>query len=141
MKNYGLIKEEIKTQKKKEEPVLRTYVIDGYTVFVGRNNIENDKITFSAKPTDTWLHAKAFHSSHVIIKNPTDKALPSSVIKTSAEICGYYSKARESGNTEIVFTLKKFVKKTPKGKPGSCIYTDFNSITIKPQKHEKLIKN
>ena len=140
MKNYGLIKEENKSQKKKEEPILRTYCVEGFTVLVGRNNIENDKITFSAKPTDIWLHAKAFHSSHVIIKNPTENAVPYSVIKTSAEICGYYSKARESGNTEIVFTLKKFVKKTPKGKPGSCIYTDFNSITIKPQKHEELIK-
>ena len=140
IKNYGLIKDNAPKGKKKEEQKPKIYLIEGYEILCGRNNIENDKITFSAKPNDLWLHAKNYHSSHVVIKNPTGAPVPEKVIRLSAEICGYYSKARESGNTEVVYTFKRYVKKIPKSKPGACIYTDFSSIVVKPEKHEQFIK-
>ncbi len=140
IKAYGLIKDNAPKGKKKEDQKPKLYVINGYEVLAGRNNIENDKITFSAKPNDVWLHAKLYHSSHVVIKNPADKVVPDSVIKISAEICGYYSKAREGGNTEIVYTKKRYVKKIPKSKPGACIYTDFSSLVVKPEKHDEFLK-
>lgn len=141
MKTYGLIKTNAPKNKKPKEIKHKTYIIHGYEVVCGRNNVENDKITLSAKPNDLWLHAKTFHSSHVIIKNPTGAQIFDEVIKISAEICAYYSKARESGNTEIVYTKKRCVKKTPNSKPGSFIYTDFNSIVVKPNKHDEFLKN
>ena len=141
LKNYGLVKQMQTKNKKLETSVGRTYVVKGYEVVVGRNNVENDEITFSAKKEDVWLHAKLFHSSHVIIKAHGKDFPTEDTLKISAEICAYYSKAREGGKTEIVYTLKKFVKKPPKAKPGSCVYTDFNSMIVEPKKHDNLLKN
>lgn len=125
-------------RKKTENIAYRKYIADGFTVKVGRNNVENDALTFSAKGTDVWLHAKDYHSSHVIIetlgKQPSEKAL-----LIAAEICAYYSKGRDGGKTEIVYTKKKFVKKPPKSKLGFCTYTDFKSLTVIPLAHTELI--
>lgn len=125
-------------RKKSENIAYRKYIADGFVIKVGRNNVENDALTFSAKGTDVWLHAKDYHSSHVIIetlgKEPSDSAL-----RIAAEICAYYSKGREGGKTEVVFTKKKFVKKPPKSKLGFCTYTDFKSLTVIPHAHTELL--
>ena len=63
-----------------------------------------------------------------------------SVLKTAAEICAYYSKGREGGKTEIVYTLKKHVKKPPSAKAGFVVYTDYKSIFVFPDKHENQLK-
>ena len=117
----------------------RVYEIEGFKVLVGRNNAENDKLTFTAKPEDIWIHAKDYHSSHLIIESQR-KQVPESVIKNSAEICAYYSKGREGGKTEIVFTQKKNVKKPSRSKPGFVTYENFNSITVNPDKHAEFLK-
>ena len=62
------------------------------------------------------------------------------VLKTAAEICAYYSKGREGGKTEIVYTLKKHVKKPPSAKAGFVVYTDYKSIFVFPDKHENQLK-
>ena len=135
----GLIKEKRISGKKRPEPTKRLYVIDGFIVKVGKNNVLNDEITLSADKRDIWLHAKDFHSSHLIIE--TNKKTPriETVIK-AAEICAYYSKGREGGKTEIVYTEKKNVKKPKGAKAGFFIYDNYSSVTVEPNRHDELIK-
>ena len=141
LENYGLIVcKQTATKKKKEDSFCRVYEVYGFTVRAGRNNSENDKLTFTSSPEDTWLHAKDYHSSHVLIAS-NGKPVPEKVIKVAAEICAYYSKGREGGKTEIVHTLKKHVKKPPKSKPGSCTYDNFKSIVVSPEKHIEFLKS
>lgn len=140
LKAAGYIAKEKLPQKRRKEPAkYRVYAIDGFTVKVGRNNVENDELTFSAKGGDLWLHAKDYHSSHVIIETE-GKDVPEKTIITAAEICAYYGKGRAGGKSDVVYTKKKFVKKPPKSKPGFCTYTDFKSVTVKPDAHEELLK-
>ncbi len=142
LEGQGLIvnKQTARKTKKENQAYCRIYSVNGFTVRVGRNNTENDKVTFTAKGSDMWLHAKDYHSSHLIIecegKNP-----PEDVIIVCAEICAYYSKGRNGGKTEIVYTQKKFVKKPSKSKPGFCTYTDFKSVTVQPKKHLDFLKS
>lgn len=123
-------------QKKEQESEYRNYLFDGFVIKVGRNNIENDRLTFTAKGSDIWLHAKDYHSSHAIIQS-NRKQVPQSVIVFGAEICAYYSKGREGGKVEIVYTEKRFVKKPSKAKAGFVTYDNFKSIMVKPDKHEQ----
>ena len=133
-------KPQTKKSKKVEETVKpRTYDIYGFTVKVGKNNVENDKVTFTAKPTDLWLHAKTYHSSHVIIET-NGKKPPDKVIVAAAEVCAYYSKGRDGGKTEIVYCERKFVKKPKKSPLGFCTYSDFKSITVEPNPYAEMLK-
>lgn len=140
MEKASLIVERNTSNKKKEaQAMFRNYIINGYKVKVGRNNTENDKLTFTAKPDDVWVHAKDYHSSHVIIESNGTK-IPEEVIVVSAEICAYYSKGRSGGKTEIVYTEKKNVKKPSKSKPGFVTYDNFKSLVVKPEKHSEFVK-
>ncbi len=124
------------TQKKKKEREPLTYSYCGYKIKVGKNNVENDKITGGAKPNDIWLHVKDYHSSHVVIET-NGKIVTDDVIKFSAEICAYYSKCRNSEKIEVVYAMKKHVKKPPKSPLGFFVYENFKSIMVNPSKHEK----
>nr|MBO4518371.1 NFACT family protein [Clostridia bacterium] len=136
----GMIKSAAKRGRKPQDTEKpRIFDIYGFTVRVGRNNAENDKITFSAKPTDIWLHAKDYHSSHVVIEAQGKKP-PERVITAAAEICAYYSKGRAGGKTEIAYCERKFVKKPKKSPLGFCTYTDFKSITVNPAEHKEMAK-
>ena len=101
----GIIKEK-KSKVKKSNISLgfNQYEINGYRVKVGRNNIENDTVTFSAKPTDIWMHAKDYHSAHLIIETNGEsiEKISDELLIKCAEICSYYSGARESGKCEVV---------------------------------------
>lgn len=136
----GLILEQKQDKNKKQEQCkIKTYFYKGFRIFVGRNNLENDKITFTAKQEDIWIHAKEYHSSHAVIET-NGKAVPDDVLVKGAEICAYYSKGRDGGKTEIVYTQKKFVKKPSKSKPGFVIYTNFKSLMVEPNKREELLE-
>lgn len=127
------------SQKKTNAKPYREYVCDGFTVRAGRNNSENEKLTFTSMKEDVWVHAKDYHSSHVLIETAgrevTDKAL-----LVAAEISAYYSKGRNGGKTEVVYAKRKYVKKPPKSKPGFCTYENFKSLVVEPKKHEELLK-
>ena len=137
----GLIKEKnITGKKKKEVNEYREYCYLGYTIRVGRNNLENDKLTLSAKKGDIWLHSKNYHSSHVVIESNGGE-VPQKVILVASEICAYYSKARDGGKSEVVFTLKKNVKKPSKSKPGFFTYNEYNSILVSPNSWKEYLNN
>lgn len=141
LENYGLIVERRATNKKKKDNgFCRVYEAEGFIIRAGRNNSENDKLTFTSQADDVWVHAKDYHSSHVIIVS-AGKVVPERIIKIAAEICAYYSKGREGGKTEIVYALKKYVKKPPKSKPGFCTYDNFKSMVVNPEKHAEFLKS
>lgn len=141
LENYGLIVERRATNKKKKDNgFCRVYEAEGFIIRAGRNNSENDKLTFTSQADDVWVHAKDYHSSHVIIVS-AGKVVPERIIKIAAEICAYYSKGREGGKTEIVYALKKHVKKPPKSKPGFCTYDNFKSMVVNPEKHAEFLKS
>lgn len=135
----GALKNKKITGRKKTNVLQRVYVIDGFTVRAGRNNVENDEITSSADKRDVWVHAKDFHSSHLIIET-RGKPLKTETLIKAAQICAYYSKGREGGKTEIVYTEKKNVKKPSGAKPGFFVYENYSSLTVKPEKHAELLK-
>ena len=140
LEGYGLIKQQQQNKRKNVRKEYREYLVDGFTVLVGKNNTENDKLTFSAKPEDVWLHVKDYHSAHVVIRANAG-VVPDKTILKVASICAYYSRCRDSGKAEVVYTLKKNVKKPSKSKPGFCTYVNFNSVNVVPNKYIEFIKN
>ena len=140
LKSLNYIKKEItkKITKPAEQPY-RIFTLDGFNIKAGKNNVQNDRLTGRAQKTDLWLHTKGFHSSHVIIES-AGAEFPDKVIQTAAEICAYFSQAKNGSKVPVDYTLKKFVKKPPAAKPGSVIYTDYKTCYVNPNPHEELKK-
>lgn len=115
------------------------FVAEGFDIFAGKNNTQNDQLTLkTANSSDLWFHTKQIHGSHVIIKLGLDKDVPENVIRIAAEIAAYYSKGRESNQVPVDFTTVKNVKKPNGAKPGMVIYDSYNTLYVKPNSHEDL---
>ncbi len=137
LEDAGIIK--YKKVKKETLPPSKplTYNIEGYTVLVGKNNIQNNLVTYKlAKPDDMWLHTQQIHSSHVVISG---KNIPDDVIVKSAEITAYYSQAREGSKIAVDYTRRENVRKPPKGAIGSAFYTSYNTVIVNPNQHPELL--
>lgn len=105
---------------------------DGFHMYVGKNNIQNDELTFKfADGNDMWFHAKDIPGSHVIVKTE-GKTLPDRTYEEAASLAGYYSKGRGQEKVEIDYTEKKNIKKPAAAKPGFVIYHTNYSMNIKP---------
>lgn len=138
----GILESDKKTALKVRKNVdisYREYEYNGFVIRAGKNNIQNDRLTFSSKPADTWLHAKDYHSAHVVIET-NGKHTPDEIILIAAEICAFYSEAKNGNKVPVDYTLKKYVKKPPKSKYGSVIYTDYKTIFVTPDSHMNLLK-
>lgn len=136
----GFIRDRAPTKRKGEpQSMPKTFVLGGFCIRVGRNNLQNDRLTFSAARDDIWLHTKAFHSAHVIIETE-GRPVPDDVLLAAAEICAYHSKAKGGDKVPVDYCFKKYVKKPPKAKPGGVIYTDFKTILVTPLPHDDLKK-
>lgn len=115
-------------REQKAEPLSFEY--EGFTVFVGRNNKQNDYLTLKlSRANDIWLHVKNNSGSHVII-SAHGKAVPDNVIYYAACLAAKHSKADGAPKTEVDYTLAKNVKKPPGAKPGMVIYTDYKTCII-----------
>lgn len=126
----GYIKKVYKSNKKRDDIALEPlkYEYNGFTILVGRNNIQNDKLTFKiAKKTDTWLHTKKIHGSHVIIKGEN---IPDDVLLYAAKLAVLHSAGKKSSKVEVDYTLVKFVHKEIGAKPGMVVYTDYHSVIV-----------
>lgn len=107
------------------------YIIDGYTIFVGRNNIENDYLTCKfAKKTDLWFHTKDTHGSHVILKTNSNEFIPEEIIFQAAKLAVQHSKAKNSSHTPVDYCMVSNVKKPSGSKPGFVIYTNNKTIYV-----------
>jgi predicted ribosome quality control (RQC) complex YloA/Tae2 family protein len=107
---------------------------DGYEIVVGRNDRDNDALTFRlAKPHDIWLHAADYPGSHAIIRNPTRDAPPYRTITEAAELAAFYSQAKREGKAAVHYAQKKFVSKPPRSKPGLVRLSSFKTILVEPR--------
>lgn len=128
-----------KSFKSKNEKALKPMEYEsteGYKIFVGRNNVMNDKLTLkTAKNYDLWFHVKDTAGSHVVVQNDgrefTDK-----VIREAALLASYNSKAGHSSNVPVDYTIIKNVKKPAGAKPGMVIYDDYKTEFVTPNMEE-----
>jgi predicted ribosome quality control (RQC) complex YloA/Tae2 family protein len=86
-----------------------------------------------ARPEDIWLHAEGLPGSHVLIRNPGGRDIPSEVFFKAASLAAYYSKGRNSGKVSVTYTRAGLVRKPKGAKPGLVMLTDRKSIMVKPQ--------
>lgn len=126
----GYIKKAYKSNKKRDdlpsEPI--KYEYNGITILVGRNNVQNDRLTFKiAKKTDMWLHTKKIHGSHVIIKSDN---VPDDVLLYAAKLAVMHSAGKNSSKVEVDYTQVKFVHKEAGAKPGMVVYTDYHTVIV-----------
>lgn len=103
---------------------------DGYDMYVGKNNFQNDELTFKvATGNDWWFHAKGAPGSHVVVKTNGDE-LPDRTFEEAARLAAYYSKNRGAEKVEIDYIEKKHVKKPNGAKPGFVVYYTNYSMMI-----------
>ncbi len=137
----GLIREKQSAKKKNENAVKPLcYNLHGYSVYVGKNNIQNNYVTFRiAKADDMWLHTQKIHSSHVIIVRK-DGEIPNEVIEEAAQICAYYSQAKAGNKIPVDYTLRQNVKKPNKAPLGFVVYDTYRTILVDPDRHLESLK-
>ena len=119
-------------KKEKKATPLSFRTRDGFLIYVGKNNYQNEEVTFKlATGKDWWFHSKTIHGSHVILKTdgkePSDEAFLS-----AAQVAAYFSEGREQNKVEVDYVLKKEVKKTPGTKTGFVIYYTNYSMVVTP---------
>ena len=113
----------------KNEP-LHYISSDGYHIYVGKNNLQNEELTFHfASGNDWWFHAKQAPGSHVIVKSNGDE-LPDRTFEEAGRLAAYYSSMRGSDKVEIDYVQKKHVKKPNGAKPGFVVYYTNYSLVI-----------
>ena len=135
----GYIKKKKQQEKKRTESLpLRFISTTGFQIYAGRNNIQNDKLTFkTASKNDIWLHAQKIHGAHVLI-SCGDTYPDEETLHEAGLIAAHYSAARYGSKIPVDYTHIKHVKKTPGGRPGMVIYTNYKTLTASPD--EDLVK-
>ena len=128
----GYIKEKVYKKKKKYIPNYLVYTVDDCTIYVGKNNIQNNYLTHKlALRSDLWFHIKSGHGSHVIVTG--DNKMSENVIRYAANLAALYSEASKSSSVPVDYTLVKNIKKIP-GKKGCFVsYTNYKTIYIDPK--------
>lgn len=105
---------------------------DGFHIYVGKNNFQNDELTFKfASGNDWWFHAKGIAGSHVVVKTNGEE-LPDRAYEEAGQLAAYYSKGKDMDKVEIDYTEKKNVKKPNGSKPGFVVYYTNYSLMAKP---------
>ncbi len=113
-------------------PPMRFVSTDGYPIYVGRNNRQNEDLTFkSARKDDLWLHASKVHGSHVIIAC-AGVTPPDNTVTQAAQLAAYYAETTGGQNIAVDVTPVKQVKKIPNGKPGMVIYHTYRTVIANP---------
>lgn len=130
---YGYIKRKGGTKKERFTSKPFHYVSsDGYHIYVGKNNFQNDELSFKfASGSDWWFHAKDMPGSHVIVKTNGEE-LPDSTYEEAAALAAHYSRGKNQEKVEVDYTLKKNLKKPNSAKPGFVIYHTNYSMIISP---------
>ena len=121
-----------KRMKQGKLPPMRFESTDGWPIYVGRNNRQNDELTFRlARKDDIWLHASKIHGSHVIISCGGETP-PDDTVTQAAQLAAYYSEGGKGQNVAVDVTPVKQVKKIPNGKPGMVIYHSYRTVIANP---------
>lgn len=120
----------IRKKKNKEFPHFETFNFENYTIYVGKNNLQNDYLTWKlAKKSDTWMHTKDLHGAHVIInlENPHEEAL-----RRGALLAAWYSKGRYSSSVPVNYCNVKQLKKIPGNKGSFVSMSSYKTIYVDP---------
>ncbi|MCR5742622.1 MAG: NFACT family protein [Lachnospiraceae bacterium] len=146
MQDFGYIKKHAPSGKKGEKlpkagKPYHFVTEDGFDIYVGRNNYQNEELTFEfADGGDFWFHAKAIPGSHVIVKSG-GRELPDHVYEDAGALAAHFSSAQGQAKVEVDYIQRKHVKKTPGGKPGFVIYhTNYSLIAGSDISHLREIK-
>ncbi|MCH5279319.1 MAG: NFACT family protein [Christensenellaceae bacterium] len=106
---------------------------DGIEISVGKNNTQNDRLTFKqSSPEDTWLHTKDIHGSHVIIHKSGE--IPDTTLLEAAMLAAFYSQAKDSATVPVDYTKRRYVKKPSGAKPGMVVYTNQRTVYVTPER-------
>ena len=132
---YGYIRHKGPSGKKKSRAVstpLHYVSGDGFDMYVGKNNYQNEELSFKfASGGDWWFHAKGMPGSHVIVKT-NGQELPDRTFEEAGRLAAYYSKGRQAPKVEIDYTLKKNLRKPGGAKPGFVVYYTNYSLMAEP---------
>lgn len=113
---------------------LRYRSSDGFTILVGRNNLQNDRLTLKeAHNYDVWFHTQKIPGSHTVVVSE-GRPVPDSTLEQAAIIAAYNSRARDSALVPVDYTIIKNVKKPPGARPGRVIYSDFKTAVVTPSR-------
>lgn len=105
--------------------------INDYTVYMGKNNVQNDYLTLKfADRNDLWFHAQKYHGSHIILKTNSDDDIDEDTLFRCAKLAKENSKAQNALNIPVDYCPVRYVKKAPGAKPGMVIYTNFKTIIV-----------
>ena len=123
-----------KSAKFKPLPPIEYVSDDGYNIIVGRNNIQNEQISFKiADKSDSWFHTQKFPGSHVVVIGNGD-IIPELTCRQAAIIAAYNSSARDSSQVAVDYTEIRELKKPSGAKPGKVIYHTYNTMWVTPDK-------
>lgn len=126
-------KNKLPTDKATESP-FKNFRFEGFTILVGKNAENNDKLTLKfANKNDMWLHANDVTGSHVVIRYRQGKTFTKPLITYAAQLAAYYSKAKSSTLVPVVYTLKKFVRKPKGATAGTVTYENGETILVEPK--------
>ena len=136
LEKFGYVKPNRNRRQMKQLPPsspMRFVAPSGHTILVGKNNLQNDKLTATAQPNEVWLHAKDMPGSHVVIvgENPGEET-----ILFAARLAAANSKGRNSSRVPVDYTLRRYVKKPAGAKPGFVIYTNQRTLYVQPMPAE-----
>ncbi|MFR4815306.1 NFACT family protein [Peptoniphilus sp.] len=134
LEKEGYLKKRNKSNKKKRKDSQENYIKlkteDGFDIYIGRNNRQNDYLTLKkAKKNDLWFHVKDAPGSHVILKND-NRDFSNSAMMTAAKLAAKYSSLSKSQNIPVDYTFKMNVKRHPAKKPGLVSYINYKTINV-----------
>lgn len=123
------------SKKKKAVSAIKEYTsIEGYKILVGRNNLQNDRITtYIASKNDLWFHVKGMPGSHVVVLCD-GAAVGDETLVFAAKLAAANSKAAQASNVPVDYTSLKYVKKPNGAKPGMVVYTTNKTLFVTPDK-------
>lgn len=134
-KNSNVKKNKVSKRKVHDEYEPITYNVDGFTLYVGKNNKQNDYITTKlGKNEDLWFHTKDIRGSHCLLKCNGEKVQEHTII-ACAEIAAFHSKAKLSSNIPVDYCFIKNVKKPSGSKPGMVVYTNNKTLYVNPKQN------
>lgn len=131
--SYVLPGKSSKKYKNRVYSPLKFDIASGFTLFIGKNNLENEWISFKlAEKNDIWFHVKSVPGSHALLKYDSGKysSIPDDVLYKAAVLCAKHSKAADTSKAEVDYTLAKYVKKIKGAKPGMVIYKNQKTIVV-----------
>ena len=144
LQEYGFIKKHSgkKTNRISKSQPLHFVDDNGFHIYVGKNNYQNDQLTFKfATGNDWWFHVKQMTGSHVIVKSE-NKELPDSTYEYAAALAAYYSSGRDNEKVEIDYLQKKNVKKPNGSAPGFVVYyTNYSLVATPSLAHVTLVSD